>query len=158
MTEIDLLSKAIVIATTAHAGQVDKLGDPYILHPLRVMIGVGDDPDARIVAVLHDVLEDTDYQAADLYGVFPENVIEALLLITRLPNEGYQSFIKVVATNALATKVKFHDIHDNLDPARMGRILVEDRQTAYRLIAKYEDALEILKEADEARYNQNPDV
>lgn len=151
MTEVDLLSKAIVIATTAHAGQVDKLGDPYILHPLRVMIGVGDDPDARIVAVLHDVLEDTDLPAADLIDIFPANIMDALLLITRLPNEGYQSFIKVVATNALATKVKFADIADNLDPRRMNRIAFDDPRTASRLVAKYEEARGILEEAERNR-------
>lgn len=110
------LERAISFAADWHEGQVDKSGQPYILHPLRVMLAV-QAGDARITAVLHDVIEDTDAEIFDLYHLgFNERVIHAVDALTRRSNETYQDFICRVATNPLATEVKIQDIYDNLRP------------------------------------------
>ncbi|MGG1266408.1 HD domain-containing protein [Brevibacillus laterosporus] len=88
------LEKAIVIATKAHAGQVDKGGNPYILHPLRVMLKMGTEEE-MIVAVLHDVIEDTKVNVDDLKRAgFTESVIDAVIALTRQDGERYMDFIE----------------------------------------------------------------
>ena len=88
------LEKAILMATTAHQGQVDKAGAPYILHPLRVMFGCKTENE-QICAVLHDVIEDTDITLEDLRAAgFKEEVIIALDALTKHKNEDYDDFIE----------------------------------------------------------------
>jgi (p)ppGpp synthase/HD superfamily hydrolase len=114
------LEAAMRLATRAHEGQTDLGGQPYIGHPLRVM-GLVPGVDAKLVAVLHDVLEDTDVGVDDLraHGV-PEPVIQAVRILTRSPGETYERFIERVAAsgNRLAILVKLADLHDNTDPDR----------------------------------------
>lgn len=113
------LERAISLAATAHAGQVDKGGHPYILHPLRVMLRMGTDA-LRIVAVLHDVLEDTALAPADLQAAgFEPALIEALEALTRRPGEPYDAFVQRAAANPLARAVKLADIADNADLSRI---------------------------------------
>lgn len=113
------LTDAILIATRAHRTMVDRAGKPYILHPLRVMLRM-DTETERIVAVLHDVVEDTwvtlDYLRHE--RGFSDEVIEALDALTRREGEPYFDYILRVKANPLATKVKLADLADNLDPAR----------------------------------------
>ena len=113
------LDLAIKIATDAHAGQVDKGGQPYILHALRVMLSV-ETEDERIVAVLHDVVEDTEITANDLYWMhgFKPDIMIAVVALTRGKNEDYFDFIRRCMGNPLARAVKIADIRDNLDPKR----------------------------------------
>lgn len=113
------LDLAIKIATDAHAGQVDKGGQPYILHPLRVMLAM-ETEDERIVAVLHDVIEDTAITANDLYWMhgFKPSIMIAVVALTRGKNEDYFDFIRRCMGNPLARAVKIADILDNLDPRR----------------------------------------
>ena len=112
------LSAAIELAARAHSGQVDKAGEPYILHPLRVMLSMQTE-DERIVAVLHDVIEDTPIDTQDLMNLgLSAEQIEAIVVLTRPPGEDYERFIEHIATNPLAKAVKLADIADNMSPAR----------------------------------------
>lgn len=112
------LTEAITIAAQAHDGQTDKAGQPYILHCLRVMLAMNSDTD-RIVAVLHDVLEDaTDWQIGDL-GDFGPGVEGAVDALTRRDREDYFHYIDRVAANPIAVRVKLADLRDNLDPDRL---------------------------------------
>lgn len=108
------LERAIAIAAEAHAGQVDKAGAPYILHPLRIMMKMEAEED-RIVAVLHDVLEDCpDWTAAKLIANgFSTAVICALVTLTRGREETYGAFIERCGENPLARRVKLADLFDN---------------------------------------------
>lgn len=122
------LEDAIILAAQAHAGQVDKAGQPYVLHPLRVMLGVTD-PTARVVAVLHDVVEDTDVTLDDLRrGGFPPDVVDAVDLVTRRDDESYEQFIERLAPDPIARAVKLADLADNMDPARLPTITERTRE------------------------------
>lgn len=102
----DLLSDAIGMANSFHAGQRDKNDEIYIFHPLRVMLQM-DTYEEKIVAVLHDVLEDTDCTIEYLQDRgFPEDILLALVAITRNDDEKYIEYIDRVKTNRLARKVK----------------------------------------------------
>ena len=114
------LKRAIEIARQAHAGQVDKGGADYIGHPLRVMER-GENEEQKIVGVLHDVVEDSDwtFEMLEEEGFAPA-IIEALKCVTKLSEgEDYDDFISRVMTNPLAVKVKLYDIEDNLDVSRL---------------------------------------
>jgi (p)ppGpp synthase/HD superfamily hydrolase len=142
------LEHAIQFAVMAHAGQVDKLGRSYILHPLRVMVGVSvHDDETMAAAVLHDVIEDTPWTADELLGEgFSANVVEAVQLLSRPPQGApnrptYKQFIRRIkdSGNTMAFAIKVQDIFDNL-----GRIheLPPEEQTIAR---RYQDALVILR-------------
>jgi (p)ppGpp synthase/HD superfamily hydrolase len=107
------LQRAIEIAVLAHKGQSRKNGDPYILHPLRLMHAV---PSTRekIVAVLHDVVEDTSVTMDQLKseGFSPE-ILDALALVTHDGNEPYDEYINNIKTNPIARSVKLADLRDN---------------------------------------------
>jgi len=134
------LEKAIIIATTAHQEQVDKAGEPYILHPLRVMLALQTEAE-RITAVLHDVIEDTHYTIQDLREEgFPEKVLEALELVTKKENEDYDTFIKRLSGNEIARKVKIADLNDNMNISRIKNPSEKD----FARIEKYKKALKEL--------------
>lgn len=123
------LTKALAIAIQAHAGQTDKAGLPYILHPLRVMLQMDTDVE-RIVAVLHDVIEDSDQTIFTLHDAgFSLEVVAAIDVLTRHAAETYEEFILRVKQSALATKVKLADLHDNL---RQNGTNNEARDAKYR--------------------------
>ena len=112
------LEDAIALACRAHRGQLDKHGKPYILHSLRVMMRQPD-VTAQIVAVLHDVIEDTPFTLDDLRAAgFSAEICEAVDCLTRRPGETYPSMISRVAANPLARRVKLADLEDNMDPRR----------------------------------------
>jgi (p)ppGpp synthase/HD superfamily hydrolase len=110
-----LLQRAIAIAREAHAGQVDLAGKPYIAHPLRVM-GAVEGEEAKIVAVLHDVVEDSpDWPLAKLAAEgFSADVLAAVDALSRKEGEAYEAFIARIAGNPLAKLVKLADLADNL--------------------------------------------
>lgn len=120
-TSPDLLARAVAVAADAHAGQQDKNGAPYILHPLRVMLRV-EGEEARIVAALHDVVEDSAGRWT-LDGLrtagFPQAVVDAVDAITRRPDEEYADFVVRAARNPLAKQVKLADLQDNMDMTRL---------------------------------------
>lgn len=110
-----LLEKAINIASNAHFGQTDKAGKPYIFHPIRVMdrcVNI----EEKIVAILHDTIEDTEITPERLLlDGFPPYIIDAVQSLTRGECESYEEFIQRVSLNSLATQVKIADLRDNLD-------------------------------------------
>ena len=122
-----MLERAIEIAVEAHKGQIDKGGSPYILHPLRVMGNV-DGESEKIVAVLHDVVEDSNWTFEALLAEgFSIEVIEALKSVTKnSDNEDYDSFIQRAIGNPIGRKVKIADIRDNLDVTRIPDIGEKD--------------------------------
>jgi len=126
------LERAIEIAARAHAGQVDKAGAPYVLHPIRVMLRVRS-PIERMVAVLHDVVEDTDVTIAELEREgFPEEVIAAVEALTRRSSETYEEFVARAAQHPIAKRVKCADLDDNLDPARIANPTERDSERTER--------------------------
>src|SRR6266478_4647694 len=135
------IQSAIMLAITAHWGQTDKAGLPYILHPLRVMSSfVGaDDGEARIVAVLHDVIEDTDVTLHQLRGKgYSEAVVAAIDALSRRKGEPYKAYIKRVSKNKLATRVKMADLLDNLSVERPStQNLHAEHQEKYRQAVFY---------------------
>lgn len=113
------LETAISIAVQSHQGQLDKSGQPYILHPLRVMFRCEGDL-ARTVAVLHDVVEDTPTTLEDLRNAgFSEEVLAALDCVTKRQGESYEAFVERAAANPIARKVKLADLEDNMDLRRL---------------------------------------
>jgi (p)ppGpp synthase/HD superfamily hydrolase len=120
------LENAIRIAVAAHQGQVDRAGQPYILHPLRVMARCQTTPE-RIVAVLHDVVEDTHWTFDDLRKEgFSEEIIQALECVTKREGEPYEDFVRRSAENRIATRVKLADLEDNMDLKRNEQVTTED--------------------------------
>jgi len=134
------LGEAIVLATRAHAGQVDKGGQPYILHPLRVMLACKTEA-TRIAAVLHDVVEDTGHALSDIASQFGWPIYDAVDALTRRSAETYPAFIKRCAANPIARIVKLADIGDNMDLSRLGR---EPTLEDTRRMNRYGDARNVL--------------
>lgn len=132
-----MLEKAIQIAVKAHEGQKDKAGQPYILHPLRVMLRT-DSEIERICAVLHDVIEDTPITLQILRdeGFAPE-VLNVLDLLTKRKGESYDDFINRILTNETACRVKLADLADNMNLSRIQTPSEED----YKRVGKYQRAV-----------------
>ena len=131
-------NKALEIAYKAHFGQLDKGGSPYILHPIRVALHCQTE-DEKIVALLHDVVEDTAMTFEDLKAEgFNDKLLEALKCLTKEEGEDYKTFIERVSTNHLATKVKIQDLKDNMDVTRL------NGKTHWKL-ETYKEALEYLE-------------
>jgi (p)ppGpp synthase/HD superfamily hydrolase len=134
--EINMLNQAIEIANRVHAKQVDKADEPYILHPLRVMLS-RDNELERICAVLHDVVEDSNITFNDLRNEgFSEEVITVLDCLTKRKGEPYTKFIDRVLENRTACLVKLADIKDNMDLSRIKHPTEKD----YVRIQKYREA------------------
>ena len=132
------LARAIEIATEAHKGQVDKAGNEYIGHPLRVM-EMGKTEEEKIVGVLHDVVEDTDwsFDMLEAEGFAPE-IIAALKCVTKISeNENYDSFIERVKKNPLATAVKINDLTDNMDIRRLPYLSDKDVKRLKKYLKAY---------------------
>lgn len=135
------LERAIELAVLHHRGQVDKAGEPYILHPLRLMLTMQTEIE-RIVAVLHDIVEDTPITFNDLRKEgFSEKVISAIECVTKKDGEDYDSFIKRISHNPLATAVKLADLEDNMDLARLSKVADKDMLR----FAKYQHAKKVLQ-------------
>jgi len=123
-----LLDTALQIAAQAHAGQKRRNGEPYILHPLRVMARVHTE-EQKIVAVLHDVLEDTSWTAEQLKERgFPPHILHALDCVTKRHGERYEDFVTRSASDPLALRVKVADLEDNMDVARLPEITPKDQE------------------------------
>ena len=138
------LDKAIQIATNAHRGQKDRYGKHYILHPLRVMLKFQTEKE-MIVAVLHDVVEKSDWTIPRLRQKgFDNDILEAVDLLTRRDSQPYLDYINKLTENSLARRIKIADIEDNIDPQRMGRPSENDLEKLSRLL----EAMRILKEYD----------
>ena len=134
------LDRAIELAKQHHEGQTDKAGKPYIEHPLRVMRQV-ESEEEKIVAVLHDIVEDTDISLDDLRNEgFSEKVVSAVECLTKQDGENYDSYIERISFNPLAVKIKLADLEDNRDLTRLPEVTDKDLER----IEKYDKALEKL--------------
>lgn len=132
-----LLEKALKIATDAHINQVDKAGSPYIFHPIRVSNRCSTD-DERIVALLHDTIEDTEVTPEYLLTEgFPRNIVYAILSVTRNEGESYEDFIKRSRLNPIGRKVKLHDLEDNMDITRLNELTGKDIDRLNKYIKAY---------------------
>ena len=134
------LERAIEIAAAAHRGQTDKAGQPYILHPLRVMLACEGEA-TRIVAVLHDVIEDSDWTPEALRAEGASDAILAAVdTVTRRDDETYAEFIERAARNEIGRAVKIADLHDNLDLSR----IAQPTQADFARMERYRAALQHL--------------
>jgi len=134
------LEQAISIASLTHTGQVDKAGEPYILHPLRVMMKLKDEKQ-RIVAVLHDVIDDTDLTIQDLsdQGLDYE-LVKIILTLTRRKDETYDEYLNRICYDRFAMEIKLADLEDNMDMSRIKNPTKKD----FQRLAKYRIAKDIL--------------
>lgn len=133
----ELLKKAIEIAVMAHAGQTDKNGQPYVGHLFRVM-SAGRTIEEKIVGVLHDLLEDTEWTKEMLIEEqFPGNIISAIQCLTKIEGEYYSVYLDRVKSNKLALLVKINDLTDNMDIKRLREIKPDDVVRLNRYINTY---------------------
>ena len=123
----------------SHCGKTDKSDQPYILHPLRLMLKF-EDKNLQIVALLHDVVEDSNYTLQNLEELgFSKEIVEAIDCLTKRPHESYEDFIDRIAKNAFARLVKIEDIRDNLNLKRLdslNRIDLERIEKYHRVIKR----------------------
>lgn len=144
--------KACSLSIKFHKNQVDKAGAPYYLHPKRVADNIMNmhdfdyisDEDKKFVlscasvAVLHDVLEDTECTAEYLLEQhFPEDIVEAIKAVTRQNGESYSQFIKRAEQNVYAKIVKFYDLQDNLDVTRLQELTLDDLKRLNKYLKWY---------------------
>ena len=138
------LERAIEIAAAAHAGQIDKAGHPYILHPLRVMLRVSTEHE-RISAVLHDVVEDTPVTFEQLaHEGFPQVVLLAIEALTKRPGESRLQAAERAAANPIARVVKLADNAENMDLSRIAAPTEKD----FARLREYEQVRALLLGAD----------
>lgn len=137
----DLTKKALVISFNAHKEQVDKSGMPYVYHPYRIAEQMEDEY-STCVALLHDVVEDSDITLEDLKDKgFPQKVLEAVALMTHNDKTPYFEYIKRIKTNPIATAVKLADLQDNSNYERLDKVEIKDLQR----LEKYREAKRILE-------------
>ena len=133
-------SLALQIATEAHLGQVDKLGNDYISHPTRVASKFVDDPDLQSISYMHDVLEDSTVTEEELRKLFSSHIVDAVVVLTKKDGQTYADYLKQVKANEMDLVVKMADIEDNV--SRLDQLTDVARRE--RLTEKYEHALEVL--------------
>jgi GTP pyrophosphokinase len=139
--DIDLLIKAINFATEKHNGQFREDGKPYISHPLAVAESVTS-PKARIIAVLHDVFEDTDTTYEELLNTFGDEIALSVFLLSRPDNLSYEDYIYTIkkGNNTVITEIKIADLRHNLSTIDN----IKDTEKRQRLKTRYEQALKVL--------------
>ena len=142
MIYTDLTKKALKLCFEAHKDQTDKSGMPYVFHPFHVAEKM-ETEDTVVVALLHDIVEDTDYSLEDLKTMgFPDRIIEALSYMTHDDSVPYLDYVSKIRENPIATAVKLADLEHNSDLSRLGH--VDDK--ALERVAKYAEAKKLLKE------------
>lgn len=131
------LSQAIAIAANAHVKQLDKGGKAYILHPLHLMSQLLFDTELATIAVLHDVIEDSDITLSDLIEAgYSDRVTSALDLLTHKEGDSYQEYIELISTNYDSIRVKRKDLEHNSDITRLKGVRDKDLNR----MKKYHDA------------------
>lgn len=142
MIYTELTKKALKLSFEAHKNQLDKSGMPYVFHPFHLAEQM-DTEEKVIVALLHDVVEDTDYSLKDLKNMgFPESVIQALALLTHEKSVPYMDYVARIKENPLARAVKLADLKHNSDLSRLD--IVDEK--AVQRVKKYEKAIALLRE------------
>jgi len=124
MTNYD---RALEMATRAHAGQIDKAGADYIEHPKRVAAQFSDET-LQVIALLHDVIEDTEVTREEIAGEFGEEIAAEIDALSRCDSESYEEFIERAAMRPLARQVKIADLRDNMNLSRLPEITNRDRE------------------------------
>lgn len=133
---MDIIEISLEIALDAYADKKDKAGKTYILHPLRIMSKMNTEEEMS-VALLHDVIEDSDYTVEDLLSKnIPAEVVSAVQCLTKIKGENYEKFIERVLKNKLASKIKKADIEDNINILRLTSVENKD----FERVAKYHKA------------------
>ena len=138
-----LTKKALVISFNAHKDQLDKSGIPYVYHPYEVAERMETEAQT-CVALLHDVVEDTDITLDELAADFPAEVIDALRLMTHDKSVPYLEYVKRIKTNPIAAKVKLEDLRHNSDLTRLDEVTEKDLER----VEKYKIARMILEETE----------
>ena len=142
------LENAIAIAAKAHEGKVDKAGAPYILHPLRIMLRFSRNEE-RIVAALHDVVEDSDISLDALRQEgFSDIIIDAINAVTKRTGEPYELFVQRAAANPIGRRVKLADLEDNSNMSRIENPTPID----FERLAKYRRAIDLILSFDNGKY------
>lgn len=139
MIYTDLTKKALKISFNAHKDQLDKSGMPYVYHPFHLAEQM-DDEYSTCVALLHDVVEDTDTTIDDLAKIFPKEVTDAIALMTHDDSVPYLDYVRTIKSNPIASKVKLADLKHNSDLTRLDT--VDDK--ALERVEKYKKAINIL--------------
>ena len=144
MIYTELTNKAMKIAYSAHHGQLDYNGIPYIFHPIHLAEGM-DDEISCCAALLHDVVEDTAVTMEELAREFPKEVIDVLKLLTHTDDTDYFDYVRSIKANPIAVKVKLADLAHNSDQSRcVGSDLSPQRLAFWK--QKYQKAMAILME------------
>ena len=142
MIYTEMTKRALALCFEAHKDQKDKSGLPYVFHPFHLAEQM-EDEDTTIVALLHDVIEDTEYTIEDLQKAgFTQNVISAIALMTHNPQMPYMEYVRAIKSNPIARAVKLADLRHNSDMTRLDIITQRDEKRAQ----KYLDAIVILEE------------
>lgn len=137
MNEEKLLEKVYKLCLEKHVGQTDKAGKPYFMHPFRVAERC-DTIEQKIVALLHDTIEDTDVTPEFLLAEgFPQEIVDGILSVTRKEEEDYYDFVKRAAENPIGKAVKLHDLEDNMDIRRLASIDDKMKERLNRYIRSY---------------------
>ncbi len=142
MIYTEMTKKALKLCFEAHKEQVDKSGMPYVFHPFHLAEQMKDE-ETTIVALLHDVVEDTDYSLEDLRNMgFSENIITAISFMTHDDDIPYMEYVKAIKNNRIAATVKHADLMHNSDLSRLD--VVDEK--AIKRAEKYKEAIEILSD------------
>jgi len=136
-----LTNEAMKLAYKAHHGQVDKGGIPYIFHPYHLAEQMPDEY-TTCVALLHDVVEDTSVTLEALSAIFPEEVVEAVRVMTHKKGEPYLDYVRRVRENPIARIVKLADLRHNSDQTRLENA---DERTLSYFREKYQKAFQVLE-------------
>ena len=146
MIYTEMTKKALKLCFTAHKDQTDKSGMPYVFHPFHLAEQMPDE-DTTIVALLHDVIEDTPYTLDDLRAMgFNEQVLDALVLMTHDKRIPYMDYVAKIKGNKIARTVKLADLKHNSDLSRLNNV----DEKAMKRIEKYRQAIALLSEHDPA--------
>lgn len=148
MIYTDNTKKALKLCFAAHKEQKDKSGLPYVFHPFHLAEQM-EDEDSTIVALLHDVAEDTDYSLTDIAGMgFSRTVMEALALLTHDEAVPYMDYVRALGNNPIARRVKLADLRHNSDLSRLDTDQIDEKALAR--VKKYAEAIKLLEEREDS--------
>lgn len=137
-----LTKKALKLCFAAHKEQLDKSGMPYVFHPFHLAEQMKSE-ETVVVALLHDVVEDTDYTLEDLIGMgFPKTVVDAIGLMTHTSGVEYMDYVALIKNNPIARAVKLADLKHNIDVSRLDTITEKD----LKRVEKYTAAIKLLSD------------
>ena len=146
MIYTDNTKKALKLCFAAHKEQKDKSGLPYVFHPFHLAEQM-EDEESTVVALLHDVAEDTDHTLADIAAMrFSRNVMEALALLTHAEAVPYMEYVKALRNNLIARRGKLADLRPNSDLSRLDADQIDEKALAR--VNKYAEAIKLLEERE----------